>query len=240
MAHKRMFSKDITTSDAFREMPPSSQNLYFHLGMEADDDGFVDSSRSLMRGVGASNDDLKILLVKRFLLERNNGIVVVKHWLINNTIRKDRYTPTKHIEAKKELYVKENNAYTERNDSGGLPLGNHLATTGIPSGTPEEDRKGKERIGKDRKGKKDIYTSDFKNFYDAYPKKVEKKKAFDIWKRKGLKEKSGEIIAFIEKAKGTKKWLDGFIPYPTRFLNGELWEDDLSSYGKSKEVLSFK
>lgn len=126
MAHKRMFSKDITTSDAFREMPTSSQALYFHLGMEADDDGFLDNYKGLMRAVNATDDDLRILLAKRFLILFPSKVVVVKHWLINNTVRKDRYTETKHLEEKRALVVKENGAYT---DSGaGLPNGNQMAT----------------------------------------------------------------------------------------------------------------
>lgn len=131
-----MFSKDITTSDAFREMPTSSQALYFHLGMEADDDGFLDSYKGLMRSVGAKDDDLKLLVAKRFILPRDGGIIVIKHWLINNTIRKDRYNPTKHIEAKNGLFLKENGAYTE-DETLGLPVGNHLA----PQKRIEEDRK---------------------------------------------------------------------------------------------------
>lgn len=127
MAHKRMFSKDITGSDAFREMPPSSQALYFHLGMEADDDGFLDNYRGIMRAVSASEDDLKILLTKRFLIIFPTKIVVVKHWLINNTIRKDRYHETKHLDEKKALIVKENGSYTEHLDVG-KPNDNQMAT----------------------------------------------------------------------------------------------------------------
>ena len=126
MAHKRMFSKDITTSDAFREMPTSSQALYFHLGMEADDDGFLDNYRGLMRAINASDDDLKILLGKRFLILFPTLIIVVKHWLLNNTIRKDRYTETKHLDEKRALLIKENGAYTEL--PVGTPSGNQMAT----------------------------------------------------------------------------------------------------------------
>lgn len=139
MAHKRMFSKDITCSDAFREMPPSSQALYFHLGMEADDDGFLDNYKGLMRAMNASEDDLKILLTKRFLILFPSKVVVVKHWRINNAIRKDRYNETKHLEEKRALIVKENGSYTELFTSG-----NQVATIRQPS--IEEDR-----IGKDRK-----------------------------------------------------------------------------------------
>ena len=121
-----MFSKDITGSDAFREMPPSSQALYFHLGMEADDDGFLDNYKGLMRAMSASDDDLKILLTKRFLILFPSKVVVVKHWLLNNTIRKDRYNETKHLDEKRALIVKENGSYSEL--SSGKPTGNRLAT----------------------------------------------------------------------------------------------------------------
>lgn len=126
-----MFSKDITGSDAFREMPPSSQALYFHLGMEADDDGFLDNYKGLMRAMNASEDDLKILLTKRFIILFPTKVIVVKHWLINNTIRKDRYNETKHLDEKRALVVKENGSYTEL--SSGKPLVNQLATKRQPS-----------------------------------------------------------------------------------------------------------
>lgn len=125
-----MFSKDITGSDAFREMPPSSQALYFHLGMEADDDGFLDNYKGLMRSMNASGDDLKILLTKRFLILFPSKVVVVKHWLINNTVRKDRYNETKHLDEKRALVVKENGSYTEL--SSGKPSVNQLATKRQP------------------------------------------------------------------------------------------------------------
>lgn len=134
-----MFSKDITGSDAFREMPSSSQSLYFHLGMEADDDGFLDNYRGIMRSINASDDDLKILLSKRFLILFPSKVVVVKHWRINNTIRSDRYNETKHVEEKKALLIKENGSYTELNG---------MATIGIPSGTTVEDRIEEKRIEK--------------------------------------------------------------------------------------------
>lgn len=124
MAHKRMFSKDITGSDAFREMPQSSQALYFHLGMEADDDGFLDNYKGLIRGINASEDDLKILLTKRFLILFPSKVIVVKHWLINNTVRADRYKETKHLDEKRALIIKENGSYTEL----GIPNGNQMAT----------------------------------------------------------------------------------------------------------------
>ena len=112
MAHRRLFSPDIVASDAFLEMPISSQALYFHLGMHADDDGFV-NPKKIMRMIGSPDDDLKILLGKRFLLSFNSGVVVIKHWLIHNTIRKDRYNSTRYVEEKSSLRIKANMAYTD-------------------------------------------------------------------------------------------------------------------------------
>lgn len=135
MAHKRMFSKDITGSDAFRDLPSSSQALYFHLGMEADDDGFIGNPKSIQRALGSTDDDLRLLLHKRFVLSFEDGVIVVKHWLINNTIRKDRYAPTRYLEQKSKLFIKKNKSYSDNKDSG-IPIGNHLAT--------------QKRIGEDR------------------------------------------------------------------------------------------
>ena len=112
MSQRRMFSPEIVESDEFLTMPISSQALYFHLGMNADDDGFI-QPKILMRACGFAEDDLKILLAKRFLLAFDTGVVVIKHWLIHNMIRNDRYKPTRFVEEKKQLVLKENKAYTE-------------------------------------------------------------------------------------------------------------------------------
>jgi len=113
MANKRMFSKQITTSDAFMEMPISSQLLYFHLNMEADDDGFVANPKRIIKMVGANEDDLKVLLGKRFLLSFESGVVVIKHWLLHNAVRKDMYKETQYLDEKKTLQIKDNKVYTE-------------------------------------------------------------------------------------------------------------------------------
>lgn len=112
MAKKRMFSQQITESDAFLDMPLSAQALYFHLNMWADDDGFVNNPRRIQRVIGANDDDLKLLLAKAFVIAFDSGVVVVKHWKINNYIPKDRYTPTVYTEEKAQLYEKPNRAYT--------------------------------------------------------------------------------------------------------------------------------
>lgn len=108
-----MFAKTIVLSDAFLDMPLSARCLYFTLGMLADDDGFVNSPKSIMRQSGASMDDLNILIGKRFLLTFDSGVIVIKHWRIHNYIQKDRYKETKYLEEKNGLSVDENGAYKE-------------------------------------------------------------------------------------------------------------------------------
>lgn len=132
MAIRRMISLEIIDSDAFLDMPSSSQNLYFHIVGRADDDGFCDNPKKIIRTCGASNDDLLLLLTKKFLLECPNGVVVVKHWWLMNTKRKDRYKPSNYLKDN-NLYLDENNAYTfEKTDDhysiDWQPSGKHLAT----------------------------------------------------------------------------------------------------------------
>jgi len=112
MAERRMFAKTIIDSDAFLDMPLSSQALYFHLSMRADDEGFVNNPKKVQRMIGASDDDLKILIGKSFLIPFESGIVVIKHWRIHNYIRQDRKHETKYCEEKALLEIKENGAYT--------------------------------------------------------------------------------------------------------------------------------
>ena len=113
MAKKRMFSIDIVGSDAFLDLPYSAQCLYFQLGMRADDDGFVGNPKTIQRIAGTKASDLELLVKKRFLLQFPSGVVVIKHWKINNQIQKDRYTPTVYTEEYQSLYIKDNKAYTE-------------------------------------------------------------------------------------------------------------------------------
>ena len=108
-----MFAKTIIDSDAFIDMPLSTQALYFHLSMRADDDGFINNPKKIMRMIGASDDDFKVLCLKKFIIPFDSGIVVIKHWKIHNYIQKDRYKPTVYSEEKNQLGTKENGAYTE-------------------------------------------------------------------------------------------------------------------------------
>ena len=130
MAKRRMFSQQITESDSFLDMPLSAQALYFHLGMSADDDGFVNNPKRIQRVIGANDDDLKLLIAKNFVLAFDSGVVVIKHWKINNAIRSDRYTPTVYEDEKAMLFEKPNKAYTLTDNIIGIPSDNNR----LPSG----------------------------------------------------------------------------------------------------------
>ena len=112
MAEKRMFAKTIIDSDAFIDMPLSTQALYFHLAMRADDDGFINNPKKIQRMIGASDDDAKVLIMKKFLIPFESGVVVIKHWKIHNYIQRDRYKETVYLQEKAQLAIKENKAYT--------------------------------------------------------------------------------------------------------------------------------
>lgn len=133
MASKRMFSEKIVCSDAFMEMPTSTQALYFHLGMKVDDDGFV-NPKMIMRMIGANEDELKVLIGKKFVIPFKNGVLVLKHHRINNNLDKHNHTPTVYTEELNSLYLKENKAYT-LDSSQGLPMQseNSLLTDGKKS-----------------------------------------------------------------------------------------------------------
>ena len=143
-----MFSKEITTSDLFVDMPASTQLLYFHLGMEADDEGFVGNAKMLGRAYGASNDDLKLLQAKGFIIVFESGVTVVKDWNVNNKLRKDRFKPT--------IYQEEKSLLTLMN-TGTYEIDNQLTTKRQPNDNQMttqyrigEDRRGKDRLDEDR------------------------------------------------------------------------------------------
>ena len=168
-----MFTEKVVGSDAFTEMPATTQLLYFHLGMNADDDGFINNPKKVARSIGSSAKDLDLLIEKRFLIRFPSGVVVIKHWLMANSIRKDRYKPTEYQEEFAQLFIKTNNAYTEirehaESPTDGSKSGNQNPTAGQPkpyNAVPQdrigEDR-GKDRIDKNReKGAKNSKSKDF-------------------------------------------------------------------------------
>ncbi|HBM5445986.1 TPA: replisome organizer [Enterococcus faecium] len=160
MAERRMFAKTIIDSDAFLDMPLSTQALYFHLSMRADDDGFINNPKKIQRMVGCGDDDLKLLMAKRFILVFESGVIVIKHWKIHNYIRNDRYKPTLYQDEKALLADKDNKAYTFAEE-----LSKHDEKLGIPDDNQAvyqmdtQVRLGKDRLGKDSKEIKDLTPS---------------------------------------------------------------------------------
>lgn len=131
LANKRMYSKDVTDSDDFIEMSSAAQALYFHLNQGADDDGFNNQIQIAMMKAHASTDDLKILMAKSFVIRFECGVIVIKHWRLHNTLRKDRYTPTNYQEELNMLGIKDNGVYT---------LGCQPVAERLPSGCPSIDK----------------------------------------------------------------------------------------------------
>lgn len=245
---RRMFSDEITDTDAFLDMPSGSQLLYFRLGMLADDDGFISNTKLAMRAIGASEDELKILFAKKFLLPFENGICVIKHWRINNYIRKQYYKETRYTKERSMLRIKENGAYTfNLEGSIALPAGHFTTKENVKNGAVDgASTDGRHRIGKDRIGKDRIlptksvekefeYDLLFIEFWSAYPKKIAKGQAYKSWQK--MKPKASRtlvdtIIASIEdhiKLDQWKKEHGQFIPYPSTFINQRGWEDELKS-----------
>ena len=149
MAERRMFAKTIIDSDMFIDMPMSARLLYYDLAMRADDDGFVNSPKKIMRFVGASMDDMNVLIAKQFIIPFESGVVVIKHWKIHNYIQKDRYKATSYQAEKESLTLKNGTYYTDD-----LPDVSNLDTECIQDvySLDTQDRLGKVRLelGKDR------------------------------------------------------------------------------------------
>lgn len=227
MAERRMFAKTIIDSDAFLEMPLSTQCLYFHLSMRADDDGFVNNPKKIQKMIGASEDDLKLLIAKSFILTFETGVIVIKHWRINNYIRNDRYHETVYQEEKSLLSVKDNNAYTFNSDNIGIPCGNQTVyqmDTEISIDKNSINKTNKEREKKDsrnfvpptlsevkaycqervREGKPAINPEQFLDFYEAKGWMIGKNKVKDwkacvrTWEARLKQEKGGSSVEQIE------------------------------------------
>ena len=155
MAERRMFAKTIIDSDAFLDMNQTAQLLYFHLAMRADDDGFINNPKSIMRTARCSEEDMRLLATKKFIIPFETGIVVIKHWKIHNYIAKDRYKETKYKEEKAQLQLDGNNAYTKRLQVVDSPYTERIQSV---DETETQVRLGKDRLGKDSIGEDNIYT----------------------------------------------------------------------------------
>lgn len=189
MPERRMFTKKITESDAFLDMPSSTQMLYFHLSMNADDDGFVNNPKKIQRMCGASDDDFKLLLMKSFILSFESGVIVIKHWKMHNYIQIDRYRPSDYVEEKSMLGLKSNKAYT-LNES-------KMITRCIQDVSIGKERIDKDSIGKDnniivcddveavatkpKKASNANYAVNFERIWEHYPRKINKGGAYKAY-----------------------------------------------------------
>ena len=158
MARKRMFRLDVLDTDAFLDMPLSTQALYFHLCLRADDDGFIGNPKRVAVIIGASLDDLKLLIAKRFVLAFEDGVIVIKHWRMHNTIQNDRYVPTKYQDDLSRLTVKDNKSYTM--------LGNKMETKCIQNVSADIDID----LDIDKGGDKDLEVGIYNNIRSSQNK----------------------------------------------------------------------
>lgn len=146
-----MMSKSIIKSDTFLDMPATTQNLYFHMLLDADDDGFINAPKSIMRMIGAKDDDMKVLAAKQFVIPFESGVVVIKDWKIHNYIQNDRYKPST-LPERDLLNIQKDKTYTLKSDVS------RMDTECIQTVSIGKDRLGKVRLGKDRIGKDSIDT----------------------------------------------------------------------------------
>lgn len=246
MAEKRMFAKTIIDSDLFLDMPMSTQLLYFHLAMRADDDGFVNSPKKIQRMVGCNDDDIRILISKQFLIPFESGVVVIKHWKIHNYIRKDTYNETRYIEEKKQLSIDEDKTYIFKSEIECIPAVNVPSTERTPTVDTDKNRLDKiseekksnmsdksdnDSVSVKRKSKKSQIELDFEECWSIYPKKQGKadaRKAYIKFAKKDteLKEKViAGIKKYIEHIRKNKIEYQ-FIKYGSTYFNGECWYDE--------------
>lgn len=173
MANKRMFTLKILDSDLFLEMPTSTQCLYFHLAMRADDEGFVGNPMKILRITNTSKDDLKLLIAKNLILtfrDDTDGVIVITHWRMHNCISQNRFHETQYIDQKSQLRLRRNNAYSF---TDGVPLDDSRI---IESQAGEKALSVSER--KSSSKKKTEYSSQFKEMWEVYPKKRDKSQAY--------------------------------------------------------------
>ena len=243
MAERRMFAKTIIDSDAFLDMPISARLLYYDLAMRADDDGFVNSPKKIMRMVGATPDDLSILAIRKFIIPFDNGIVVIKHWYIHNYIRKDTYNETPYKEQKELLEFDENKSYRLKNNmETERVLSVDEASTQVRL---DKDSIDKVSIGKhiygdseaEKTPKEHIETLSekrFNEFWVLYPKRIGKGAAKKSWdKINPNAELFDKIMTAVQNnLDHNPQWQKQngqFIPHPATWLNQGRWDDDIST-----------
>lgn len=224
-----MFTKKITDSDAFTELPPTTQALYFHLCMGADDDGFSNQIRKSMFNAHADRNDFELLVSKKFIIPFDNGVIVIKHWRMHNLIKNDRYKQTSYIEEKSTLILKDNGVYA---------IGANLEPNWNQVGTQVEpqDRIGKDRLDKDKENNAQSEIAHesakerFEYLWSIYPNKKGKKRAFEAFQR-ALK-KGVTIDQIRDGIKAYARYIKAsgidmrYVKQGSTFFAQESWNDD--------------
>ena len=201
------------------DMPPTARCLYFTLAMFADDDGFCNNPKSIMRQVGSTTDDMNILITKKFVLAFESGVIVIKHWRIHNYIRGDRKHDTKYAEEMSLLGTDDKGAYTLCPPTDGQ----------LTDNCHTEVRLGKDSLGKDRIDKS-IVQNEFDKLWSLYPKKQGKQNAYKAYEKA---RKDGVTYEDVEQ--GIKAYADyvkgkdaQYIKMGSSFFNQRAWQDDWS------------
>lgn len=253
MAERRMFAKTIIDSDAFLDMPLSAQALYFHLCMRADDDGFINNPKKIRRMAGCAEDDMKLLLLKSFVIPFESGVCVIRHWKIHNYIQKDRYKETQCQEEKRQLEIQKSGLYSlpdevQKNSciqpvsesDTQVRLGKVRKEIGknIPPISPTGEGQAESLTVEMARGAAEAaghsatpVQGEFEEFWKAYPKKVGKGAAERAWKKiKPGHQLCMQMVEAVKRQKQCGQWQrDGgqYIPNPATWLNQRRWEDDM-------------
>ena len=220
MANRRMFNKELVSSDKFLDMPVSSQLLFFHLGMNADDEGYVSSPKRIQRSVGCASDDIKILLSKNLIIGFESGVIVITDWEKHNQIRKDRFTKTLHVDEKNTLQgvdFKQLQPNGNQMATKWQPNGNQMATIGKPS-VVESSVVESSVVNKNT-------CLNFDTFWELYGKKEGRKKCELAYKK--IKESDREIIKSCVSKYVLSTPEVKFRKNPLTYLNGEHWNDEI-------------
>ena len=227
MAERRMFAKSVIDSDLFLEMPATTQMLYFHLAMRADDDGFVGNPKRIMRMVGASEDDMKVLLAKQFILAFDTGVIVIRHWRLHNLIKSDRYKETLYIEEKSRLTMDETKVYRSTNNQV-EPVWNQSGTHMEPQDRLGKDSIGKVSIGQDSLGEKEREDTNVSSRKKFVPPTVDEVEAYCQEIGSGINPE-----AFIDHYT-TNGWMAGKVHMKDWKASVRQWERRRKEEAKSK------
>ena len=233
MAVRRMFSLHVVDTDVFTEMSTSAQALYFHLGMHGDDDGFVGNPKKIARSVGCNDDDMRLLIAKGFVIPFDSGIVVIRDWNVNNTLKNDRYHET--------VYAAEK-AMLSKDSSGRYEVGKKLEPCWNDAGSNMEPEPNLTKHNQTKyilnKRNTNEAQQKFDMFWKVYPKKIGKQAARRAFEK--VKDVPIEtILNAVEQQKQLRQWQDNngqFIPYPATWLNRGSWDDEIPGVTDKEET----